>query len=148
MEQPKHLIFICQNLRGDTDPRGSCMARGGSEVLAQLKGRRAELGLKKRLRVMGSSCLGACESGITALVVGPEGATYYGRLDPASADALIDECVLAGAPGPALRRHRLPPSDLLDLSALEGAPEGTSGGSAAADGDGGANRTDQGGEPT
>ncbi len=131
------------------------MARGGSEVLAQLKGRRAELGLKKQLRVMGSSCLGACESGITALVVGPEGSTFYGRLDSASADALIDECVLAGAPGPELRRHRLPSSNLLDLSALEEAPQQTPPqtfrGRAGVDGEGdtsGVNGTDQGGEPT
>lgn len=126
MEQPKHLIFVCQNLRGETDPRGSCMARGGSELLAQLKRRRAELGLKKRLRVMGSSCLGACESGITALVVDADGPTFYGRLDLSSADALIDECVLQGAPGPGLRRHRLPPENLLDLSALEGAADADS----------------------
>jgi (2Fe-2S) ferredoxin len=102
------------------------MARGGSELLAQLKRRRAELGLKKRLRVMGSSCLGACESGITALVVGADGPAFYGRLDPSSADALIDECVLLGAPGPELRRHRLPPENLLDLSALEGGADADS----------------------
>ena len=120
MRQPKHLIFICQNLRGTADPRGSCMARGSAELLARLKGRRAELGLKESLRVMGSTCLGACESGIVALVVGPEGSEYYGRLDTASADALIDERVLRGDPSGELARHRLPVADLLDLSALEG----------------------------
>jgi len=102
------------------------MARGGSELLVQLKRRRAELRLTKRLRVMGSSCLGACESGITALVVGPEGPTFYGRLGPSCADALIDECVLQGAPGPELRLHRLPPENLLDLSALEGGADADS----------------------
>jgi len=96
------------------------MARGSAALLAHLKGRRAELGLKKRLRVMGASCLGACESGITALVVGEDGPVFYGRLEDASADALIDECVLGDGPGPQLRRHRLPASDLLDLTALDG----------------------------
>ncbi len=120
MEQPEHLIFVCQNLRGDQDPRGSCMARGGAEILAHLKQRRAELGLKRVLRVMGASCLGACAAGITALHVDREGPTFYGRLDLECADALIDELVVAGAAGPRLVRHRLPAADLEDLSALAG----------------------------
>lgn len=127
MKQPTHLIFVCQNLRGTDDPRGSCMRRGSQEVLDHLKARRGELGLKNALRVIGASCLGACESGITTLVVDDGGATFYGRVDVACADALLKAHVL-GAPAdpsadPALARHRLPPDNLLDLSALEGADE-------------------------
>ncbi|MCA9659718.1 MAG: (2Fe-2S) ferredoxin domain-containing protein [Myxococcales bacterium] len=117
MKQPDHLIFVCQNMRDTADPRGSCMARGSRELLEHLKGRRAKEGLKTRLRVMGATCLGACESGIVALVVDGDGATFYGRMDRASADALLDERVL-GKGGAALCRHRLPPENLLDVSAL------------------------------
>lgn len=126
MEQPEHLIFVCQNLRGDQDPRGSCMTRGGAEIFAHLKQRRAEHGLKRRLRVMGASCLGACAAGITALHVDRGGATFYGRLDLECADALIDELVRGSAAGPRLHRHRLPPEDLEDLSALAGGVEAES----------------------
>jgi (2Fe-2S) ferredoxin len=102
------------------------MARGSREILDHLKGRRAKEGLKTRLRVMGATCLGACESGIVTLVVDGDGATFYGRMDRASADALLDERVLGrGArggegdgDGALLCRHRLPPENLLDVSAL------------------------------
>ncbi|MCA9636351.1 MAG: (2Fe-2S) ferredoxin domain-containing protein [Myxococcales bacterium] len=124
MKQPGHLVFVCQNLRGNEDPRGSCMRRGSKEVLDLLKRRRAELGLKEELRVMGATCLGACESGIVTLVVDEGGATFYGRVDGASAEAILQEHVLGEGPGVALARHRLRPDDLLDLSALEGPGEG------------------------
>jgi (2Fe-2S) ferredoxin len=98
------------------------MARGSREILDHLKGRRAKEGLKTRLRVMGATCLGACESGIVTLVVDGDGATFYGRMDRASADALLDERVLGrggdDGEGALLCRHRLPPENLLDVSAL------------------------------
>ncbi|MEZ4385233.1 MAG: (2Fe-2S) ferredoxin domain-containing protein [Nannocystaceae bacterium] len=124
MKQPEQLIFVCQNMRDKADPRGSCMARGSRELLEHLKGRRAQEGLKTRLRVMGATCLGACESGILTLVVDADGATFYGRMDRASADALIDERVLGGREGELLCRHRLPPENLLDVSALEDDSDG------------------------
>ena len=54
-----------------------------------------------------------------------EGATYYGRIDPALGEALIREHVAGGAAGPELQRHRLPKSNLLDVSAIEGPVSGS-----------------------
>lgn len=123
MKQPS-LVFVCQNLRDPDAPQGSCMRRGSKDVLDRLKQLRSDLGLKTEVRVMGCTCLGPCESGVNVLVVDDRhGATFYGRMDPATADALMREHVLAGEPGEALRRHRLPKHDLLDLSALTGAGE-------------------------
>ncbi|MCY1012320.1 (2Fe-2S) ferredoxin domain-containing protein [Nannocystis pusilla] len=120
MKQPS-LVFVCQNLRDPDAIQGSCMRRGSKDVLERLKQLRVELGLKTQLRVMGCTCLGPCESGVTVLVVDDKGgATYYGRMDVATADALMHEHVLAGEPGEALRRHRLPKDNLLNLSALAG----------------------------
>lgn len=133
MKQPTHLIFVCQNLRGTDDPRGSCMRRGSQEVLDHLKARRGELGLKHQLRVMGASCLGACESGVTALVVDDGGAAFYGRVDVACADALLEVHVRGGAADPTLARHRLPRENLLDLSALEGGTNAETSADASAD---------------
>lgn len=119
MKQPTSLVFVCQNLRDENNPKGSCMHRGSKAVLERMKGVREELGLKHSLRVMGATCLGSCESGVTVLVVDErEGATYYGRMDPALGEALIREHVAGGAAGPQLQRHRLKKSDLLDVSAI------------------------------
>ncbi len=118
MKQPASLVFVCQNLRGADDPKGSCMRRGSQAVLERMKDVRGELGLKSELRVMGATCLGCCESGVTVLVVDRDGANYYGRMDPALGEALLREQVAGSGAGEALRRHRLRPDDLLDLSAL------------------------------
>ncbi|MBA3548212.1 MAG: (2Fe-2S) ferredoxin domain-containing protein [Nannocystis sp.] len=119
MKQPASLVFVCQNLRASDDPKGSCMRRGSNAVLERMKDVRAELGLKSELRVMGATCLGCCESGVTVLVVDKDGANYYGRMDPALGEALLREQVVGEGAGEALRRHRLRPDDLLDLSGLE-----------------------------
>ncbi len=123
MKQPT-LLFVCQNMRDPSAPQGSCQRRGSQEVLSRLKDLRQSLGLKESLRVMGSTCLGPCESGVNVCVVDDRhGGTFYGRVDAALAEALIREHVIAGEPGPELRRHRLPKENLLDLSALEGGEE-------------------------
>ncbi len=119
MKQPASLVFVCQNLRGPDDPKGSCTRRGSKAVLERMKDVRAELGLKSELRVMGATCLGCCESGVTVLVVDKDGANYYGRMDPVLGEALLREQVAGAGAGEALRRHRLRADDLLDLSALE-----------------------------
>lgn len=119
MKQPASLVFVCQNLRDPDDLRGSCTRRGSKAVLDRMKDVRSELGLKHELRVMGATCLGCCESGVTVLVVDKDGANYYGRMDPALGEALLREQVAGAGAGEALRRHRLRPEDLLDLSALE-----------------------------
>jgi predicted metal-binding protein len=119
MKQPASLVFVCQNLRDPDDPKGSCMRRGSKAVLDCMKRVREELGLKRELRVMGATCLGPCESGVNVLVVDAEGANFYGRMDPRLGEALVREQVAGAGAGEELRRHRLSPQDLLDLSRLE-----------------------------
>lgn len=120
MKQPASLVFVCQNLRDPDNPKGSCMRRGSKAVLDRMKAVREELGLKTECRVMGATCLGSCESGVTVLCVDArEGATYYGRMDPALGEALIRQRVAGPGAGPELARHRLDPENLLDLSGLE-----------------------------
>jgi predicted metal-binding protein len=121
MKQPATLVFVCQNLRDPDAPQGSCMRRGSKAVLERMKAVRGELGLKGELRVMGATCLGCCESGVTVLCVDEQaGATFYGRMDPELGEALIRH-KHANGPDTALEPHRLRPDDLLDLSALEAA---------------------------
>lgn len=136
MKQPATLVFVCQNLRDPDNPKGSCMRRGSKAVLDRMKAAREHLGLKAELRVMGATCLGCCESGVTVLCVDAGGPTFYGRMTPELGEALIRDkhppSGPTGAPhhGPsgvngdtaALAAHRLDPENLLDLSALEGKP--------------------------
>ena len=124
MKQPQHLLFVCQNLRDAGDPRGSCMSRGSRQVLEHLKRCRAELGAQAEVRVMGSTCQGACEAGITVLAVDDGGATFYGRMDPALAESLLRARVSGVEEAPEVARRRLPREDLLDLSALAAEGEG------------------------
>jgi (2Fe-2S) ferredoxin len=55
---------------------------------------------------------------VTVLVVDKDGANYYGRIDPELGEALVREQIAGEGAGEALRRHRLRPENLLDLSAL------------------------------
>lgn len=123
MQQPAHLVFVCQSLRDPDNPRGSGTRRGSKAV-------REDMGRKHQIRVpriprMGSTCLGSRVSGVTVLVVDSrEGATYYGRMDPPLGEALIREGLASQPSGPtASQRHRLRPDDLLDLSALNAEAE-------------------------
>lgn len=52
-------IFVCQHSR--EEGRSSCGARGGSEILSELKRLCRERNLAAR--VSGSGCLGPCEQG-------------------------------------------------------------------------------------
>jgi len=118
MKKPSTLVFVCQNVRDENDPVGSCTRRGSRDVLTHMKAVREQLGLKRSLRVLGSTCLGPCQSGVNMVVVDHHGYAYYGRMTPELGEALVREHILAGEDGPELAKHRLPPNNLLDLSAL------------------------------
>lgn len=65
-------VFVCTHAR--EDGRVSCAdpGRGGLEVCAALKDETKKAGLKGRVRVVRSGCLGLCEHGPNAFVY-PEG---------------------------------------------------------------------------
>ncbi|OGS39491.1 MAG: hypothetical protein A2506_02735 [Elusimicrobia bacterium RIFOXYD12_FULL_66_9] len=65
-------VFVCTHTRDDG--RVSCAdpGRSGLEVCAALKDEAAKSGLKGRVRVVRSGCLGLCEHGPNAFVY-PEG---------------------------------------------------------------------------
>lgn len=74
----RHHVFICENVRDPSDPRGSCTARGGGEPLrAAFREELAKRGLKREIRANTAGCLDACATGPT-VVVYPEGVWYAG----------------------------------------------------------------------
>ena len=70
----KHL-FICNNIRTEDDPRGSCSLRGSNDLLDYAKKRIHELGLKEIVRVNKAGCLDACAYGPT-MVIYPDDVWY------------------------------------------------------------------------
>lgn len=96
-------VFICENERDPTDPKGCCSAKGSHEVRSRLKKLAHDAGLKGRIRINSAGCLDQCAHGVT-VVVYPE-AVWYGHVTLSDVDELFHEHVLNGRP---VERLRLP----------------------------------------
>ncbi len=81
-------LFVCTNTIGSGKP--ACGRRGGAELLAAVQRRLLERGASG-VMVTGCACLGPCFDGPNAVVY-PD-AVWYGALEPADADALVDHLV-------------------------------------------------------
>ncbi|PJZ69928.1 ferredoxin [Leptospira perolatii] len=66
----KH-IFVCENIREEGE-RPSCGRAGSERILAYLKKRLKEMGIKNRIRIQRAGCLDRCELG-PVQVAYPEG---------------------------------------------------------------------------
>lgn len=77
MAHPSRHVFVCTQNRPPQHPRGSCAAKGSTEVLqafwAELQKRQAY----EQVAVTYSGCLGPCSGGANVLVY-PEGVLYSG----------------------------------------------------------------------
>jgi (2Fe-2S) ferredoxin len=89
-------LFVCENIRDESDPRGCCGRKRSGELLSRLKELTAAAGLKGRVRINRCGCLGRCASGPT-VVVYPE-TVWYAGVRPEDADEIFDEHVLSGRP--------------------------------------------------
>lgn len=94
-------LFICENLRDEGHPRGSC-ARGNSEQLRlkfneELKKR----GLLPTHRANKSGCLDACEFG-PSIVVYPDG-VWYGGVTIDDVEEIVESHIVNGIPVERLR---------------------------------------------
>lgn len=89
-------VFVCENERDPSDPRGCCAARGGKAVRKALKAALKEKGLAGSVRANSAGCLDACEHG-AAVVVYP-GAVWYGRVTPADVPELVEKHLVNGQP--------------------------------------------------
>ncbi len=94
-------VFICQNQRDPSHPKGCCADKGAAEMLDRLKQLTYEAGLKGRVRINKAGCLGRCAAG-AAIVVYPE-AVWYGKVKLEDIDEIFEEHVLAGRPVERLR---------------------------------------------
>lgn len=80
---------MCINRRPDGTPRGSCAARGSTELYAELKAMLKERGLAQvEARACSSSCLDTCWVG-PSIAVEPDG-FFYGRVTRADLPEIVD----------------------------------------------------------
>jgi (2Fe-2S) ferredoxin len=71
-------LFICGRDRHDGKP--SCSPKGSEKMIKELKSYVKSLGIKDQVKVSKSSCLGHCESGITACIY-PQNRWFH-RISP------------------------------------------------------------------
>ena len=85
-------IFICENMRDPSNPKGCCGLKGGSELKKQLKQRLAEKKLNKTYRAISCGCLDMCEYG-AALAIFPKG-IWYGGVEQTDLAEIIEKSLL------------------------------------------------------
>lgn len=89
MPQRERYLFVCTNCRADDDPRGSCAARGSTEVRQALKEQLAAAGLASlKARACSSGCLDQCASGVTILVEPDH--FFYGKVTVADVPEIVE----------------------------------------------------------
>jgi (2Fe-2S) ferredoxin len=92
----RHHLFICENRRPDTAPKGSCAARGGDAVRQAFKTELARRGLNEEIRANGAGCLDLCAQG-PVVVVYPEG-TWYVGVKAEDVAEIVDQHLVGGRP--------------------------------------------------
>lgn len=101
----RHHVFVCENHRDPSDPRGACGNKGSEAIRAALKAELARRGLKAEVRANGAGCLDACAFG-PSIVVYPEG-VWYGHVTPADVPEIVEQHLVGGTPVERLRLRRL-----------------------------------------
>ena len=92
----KRHVFICTNRRPDTDPRGSCAAKGSEALRDAFKDALKQRGMAKQIRANAAGCLDTCAFG-PSVVVYPEGVWYSGvKLE--DVPAIVEEHLIGGRP--------------------------------------------------
>lgn len=89
-------VFVCENQRDPSDPRGLCAAKGSKELRAAFKDALKGSPLRGKLRVNAAGCLDACEHGPT-VVVYPE-QVWYGGVRPEDVPDIVREHLEGGRP--------------------------------------------------
>ena len=96
-----HHIFVCENVRDPSDPRGSCGAKGSQEIRKEFKSALKQHGFKGKVRANQAGCLDQCEHG-PVVVVYPE-AVWYGNVQVDDVHEIIESHIIGGEPVERLR---------------------------------------------
>jgi (2Fe-2S) ferredoxin len=88
-------IFVCVNQRTGSE-KLSCGESHGLELVSEFKKRIKDAGLKKKIRVNKSGCLGICDFGPT-IAIYPEGIFYVG-VHKADVDEIVNSHIINKTP--------------------------------------------------
>jgi (2Fe-2S) ferredoxin len=100
----RYHVFVCENRRDPSDPRGSCGAKGSAAIRDALKEELAKRGLKKIVRANSAGCLDMCADGPT-VVVYPEG-IWYGHVRVEDVPEIVESHLVNGVPVERLRMRK------------------------------------------
>lgn len=93
--KPERYVFVCTNTRPEGHPRGSCMGRGGADVLQEFRDLQGEKGLTN-FKAVATGCLEPCMAG-PSVVVYPDN-VWYGGVTVDDVERIIDEHLVGGRP--------------------------------------------------
>jgi (2Fe-2S) ferredoxin len=96
MPKYEHHIFVCENYRDPSDPRGCCSAKGSKEIRAALKKEIKHRGLKGKVRANAAGCLDECQHG-PVIVIYPE-AVWYKNVSIDDVDEIIESHIIHNQP--------------------------------------------------
>ena len=117
MPKFKRHVFVCINQRPGDDPKGCCAAKGGAEVVAELKRKLFQRGFKRIVRANRAYCLDQCARGVTMVVYPDE--VWYGGVTVADLDEIIERHIVGGEP---VQRLVIPDDELTGIDAGELSP--------------------------
>ena len=87
-------VFVCTNLRPETNPKGCCAAKDGQIIRDTMKKKAAAMGLHGLVRVNNAGCLDSCERGVV-MVVYPE-QVWYGQVTVDDLDEILSSHIIGG----------------------------------------------------
>jgi (2Fe-2S) ferredoxin len=97
-------VFVCENERDGSDPRGCCASKGSRDFTRVLKDLCKKGGVgDQKVRVNKAGCFDICVQG-AVVVIYPEGVWYRG-VTTADAEEIYREHILLGRP---VERLRIP----------------------------------------
>jgi (2Fe-2S) ferredoxin len=96
MAKRERYVFVCMNERPPGHPRGSCLERGAIQLVEQFAALIMEKDLIDKVRLIRTSCLDTCESGVT-LAVYPDD-VWYGRVSVEDVGEIVESHFAGGEP--------------------------------------------------
>lgn len=96
MARFKRHVLICENVRDEDHPRGSCGRKNSEEIRALFKQGLRQRGMSAQYRANKSGCLDSCEFG-PVVVVYPD-AVWYGGVRPEDVEEIIEQHIIGGEP--------------------------------------------------
>ena len=96
MARFKRHILICENIRDENHPRGSCGRCGAEEIRKKFKAELRSRKLTTVYRASKSGCLDACEYGPVAVVYPDD--VWYGGITADDVTEIIDSHIVGGTP--------------------------------------------------